>query len=186
MIAIIQSLELKWPFYVTTYLQISGNVGSVSTQLFSLDCLINDFGLDIDVIYLKALVNVLIYLGFLIASAAIFMLRSVLLKKTGEFNRFIILVIVLSIMLQPNSIQDTSDIFNCQEIEGTYYLIAEMTLQCYITDHQKWVLINNLYDFYFYIQDVYLWSADFIFLDFVLPFNLLVLLDLPQKGNRTN
>ena len=141
MIAIIQSLELKWPFYVTTYLQISGNVGSVSTQLFSLDCLINDFELNIKVIYLKALANVLIYLGFLFTSAWIFMFRKCLLKKHGEINRFIILVIVLSIILQPNSIKDTSDIFNCQEIEDKYYLIAEMTEECYTADHKKWVLI---------------------------------------------
>jgi len=57
-----------------------------------------------------------------------------------QTNKFIILVIVLSILIQPNSIKDTSDIFTCQEIEDKYYLTAEMTEECYTKNHEKWVL----------------------------------------------
>ena len=81
MIAIIHSLELKWPFYVSTYLRVSGNIGTVSTQLFSLDCLISDYDLNIEVIYLKALSNILIYVGFIFGAASIFIIKHVFNKK---------------------------------------------------------------------------------------------------------
>ena len=139
MIAIIHSLELKWPFYVSTYLRVSGNIGTVSTQLFSLDCLITDYELDIHVIYLKALANIMIYVGFLGGAAWIFALKNILAKKKKETSKFIILAIVISILMQPNNIKDTSDIFNCQTIDKTSYLIQEMKVECYTQDHEKWV-----------------------------------------------
>ena len=142
MIAIIHSLELKWPFYVTTYLRVSGNIGTVSTQLFSLDCLISDYDLNIEVIYLKALSNILIYVGFIFGAASILIIKHVFNKKKDETSKLIILVIVISILIQPNSIKDTSDIFNCQSISDKNYLIQEMKVECFTPDHTRWVIYN--------------------------------------------
>ena len=137
-LAIIFNLELKWPLYVRSYLQLSGSISSVNTQLFSLDCLINDYDLNIEVIYLKALSNILIYFGFLTAAVWIFIIK-LALNKQKDSNEFIILAIVVSILLQPNSIRDTSDIFNCLTINQKYYLVQEMKLECYTPEHTKWV-----------------------------------------------
>ena len=95
MISIIHNFELKWPFYVRTYLQISGNIGGVSTELFSFECLINDFDLDISVTYLKALADTFIYLGFLIVSAFLFLAKG-LVRKKADTTSFVILGIVLT------------------------------------------------------------------------------------------
>ena len=141
MIAIIHSLELKWPYYVATYLRVSGNVGSVNTQLFSLDCLISDYDLNIEVIYLKAMSNSLIYLGFIIGAAGVFLMKWVFYKIKNEKSKFIIFTIVISILMQPNTIKDTSDLFNCQSINEKKFLYEEMKVECYTPDHTRWVYL---------------------------------------------
>ena len=137
MIAIIHSLELKWPFYVASYLKITGNIGSISSQLLSLECLIAEFDLSISAIYLKALMNIIIH--FILIAIVIFLLKNFLMKNKNGNNQFIILFIVLSIMIQPNSIKETSDLFNCQRIQENSYLVKEMSLLCYTDAHFHWV-----------------------------------------------
>ena len=46
-------------------------------------------------------------------------------------------------MIQPNSIKETSNIFDCQEIENESYLSRQISILCYTFDHIDWVLINK-------------------------------------------
>lgn len=140
MISIIHNLQLKWPPYVTNYLKITGNVGTVSSQLFSLDCLIDDFDLKINSIYLKALSTIIIYVSFLGVSFVYFAIKQIFWRKKNQMTKFLILSIVLSVMIQPNSIKETSDIFNCHKIEEKSYLLEQMSVECYTEDHTHWVL----------------------------------------------
>ena len=141
-IAIIYNMELKWPTYVRNYLRLSGNVSTLNTQLFSLECLIADYNLNIEVIYMKSLLNILIYVGFLTAAAWFFFFKNFLHYKKDDFRKYIILAVVISIFMQPNSIKETSDIFNCQTINKKDYLIQEMKVECYTLDHMRWVFLN--------------------------------------------
>ena len=139
MVSIIHSLELKWPYYVANYLKITGNVGTISSELLSLDCLIYDYEINMSPIYLIALMNILIYAIFLLIASSYFMMRQILLNKKRQINKLIILAVVLSIMIQPNSIRETSNFFNCQEIENKSYLIRQISIVCYTSDHKEWV-----------------------------------------------
>jgi len=152
MIGIIQNLDLKWPSYVSSYSSITGNMGSVSTQFFSVDCLISDYNLEINSIYLKALTNIIIYVVFIFCAVIWFTLRKILFKKSNELDKFIILLIVLSIMIQPASIKETSYIFNCQKILDNYYMIKEISLQCYTQIHLKWVLLISHEQIIYFIK----------------------------------
>lgn len=139
MVSIIHNLQLKWPYYVSNYLKITGNFASVSTQLLSLECLITDYNLDISAIYLKALTTVLIYFGFLLVSSSFMIIRKFLFRGKDVKNQLILLIIVISVMIQPNSIKEISDIFNCTSVEDKSYLDSEMSVECYTTTHKKWV-----------------------------------------------
>ena len=141
MVSIIHSLELKWPYYVTTYMKVTGNIGTISSEFLSLDCLITDYNIDLNPIYLKALINVVIYVIFLGGAVIFFILIQIISKKRRKINNLIILTIVLSIMIQPNSIKETSDMFNCKEIEGQSYLIKQMSIPCYTSNHSDWVFL---------------------------------------------
>lgn len=149
MVSIIHNLQLKWPYYVNNYLKVSGNFASVSTQLLSLECLITDYNLDISAIYLKALSTVSIYFGFLLISSSFIMIKRFLSIGKEIKNQLILMIIVVSVIIQPNSIKELSDIFNCQIVDDKSYLDNEMSLECYTTNHKKWVFlyikINNFF-----------------------------------------
>ena len=139
MISIIQGLELKWPYYVSNYLKIIGSLGYISGNFFSVDCLINDYDINLKAIYLQAFLIFFIYVVFFSIAAGFFMIRRIFFKKKQEFNTFIILMIVLSIMIQPISLKQTSDLFNCQDIENTRYLVQQISIPCYTDEHNQWV-----------------------------------------------
>ena len=46
MLTIVQSFDLKWPFYVKNYLNFFASVGGgISPQVISVDCLLNDYNI---------------------------------------------------------------------------------------------------------------------------------------------
>ena len=140
MISIIYNLNLKWPYYVGNYLNVNGNLGSISTQILSLDCLISDYKLNIRAIYLKAVTNITVYVIFVSVAGIFFFFRKFVLRKKNQLYKYIILIIALSIMIQPNSIKETSDIFSCQPILERSYLIQQMSVECYTNSHMDWVV----------------------------------------------
>lgn len=141
LLALVQNLNLKWPPYVLNYLKTTGSIGTVSTQLFSLDCLIYDFNLNISAIYLKTLSTMLIYLGFLFAAGLYFGFKKFILKRKNQETKMMILVVVLSVLMQPNNIRDSSDTFVCLTINQKEYLREQMSLECYTSEHNFWVII---------------------------------------------
>lgn len=138
-IAIIHSLNMKWPPYVLSYLKTTGSIGTVSTQIFSLDCLIYDFKLDISVTYLKTLSTIVIYLGFLFLAILYFGFKKFVMKQKNQATKLIILAVVLSVLIQPNNIKESSDIFVCVKIDDKEYLRQQMSLECYTDQHNFWV-----------------------------------------------
>ena len=143
MISIIHTLQMKWPFYVTDFFQFLSYFGFFSTNIISLDCLLSDLKINISGIYLKALSNVIFYIFFLSLGVMIFVIRQFIFKRKGQFSKFIMFFLVFSIMIQPNSIKDTSDIFTCQKVDQTYYLVNQMSIECYTDDHVAWVYLTN-------------------------------------------
>lgn len=143
MIAIINSFSLKWPFYVSSYLNVSGNLGTISTQLFSLECLIYDFDLKINAIYLKALFTFVIYLSFLLSTLIVLLIEALILKQKQQKNTFIITIVVLSVLIQPNNLKEFFDIFNCVIINNKEYLSESISMECYSQEHKDWVILKN-------------------------------------------
>lgn len=137
--AIIHNLNLRWPTYVATYLKTSGSVGTVSSQIFSLDCFLNDFNFEIELIYFKAFFTTFLYLSLLSTSAFYFITKQMFLKRKNQFSKYIIFVVVLSILIQPNGIREASDIFTCIKIEDKEYVKQQMSVECYSRDHNFWV-----------------------------------------------
>jgi hypothetical protein len=136
-IAIIQSLELKWPFYVESYLNTYSTAGSVSTQTISLDCMINDYQIDIQAIYLETLFSS--FLPFFCFFCSGIALASVyFVKKKSQKIRFIVIVIVGSIFLQPMIIKILFKNLVCKKINNKSYLVQNLKIDCDSDSHLNW------------------------------------------------
>lgn len=133
-------MDLKWPFSLAYFMDFTGGFGNFSSQFLSLECFIFDYNLNINIIYLRVFVNSSIYVIFLIFSVLICIIRRFCYNQKKEQENFIIIFVVLSILLQPNSINDSSDIFNCQKIQTDFYLSKSVSTMCYTSNHKKWVI----------------------------------------------
>lgn len=136
-ISIIQSLELKWPFYVKSYMNVYNNAGSVSTQVISLDCMVNDYDLNIEMIYASTVFSII--LPFFCFFISFFALTTVyFLTKKSQKIRFIVIVIVGSIFLQPTIIKILFENLICKKINGISYLSSNLKIECDSDSHINW------------------------------------------------
>ena len=139
MLTIIQNFELKWPFYVRNYLNFFGSIGGgLTTQVVSMDCLLYDY--DIDTVSLYAQTGFLAVLPFIIyVFAGGYLFVNFLATKKSQMIRFVIVVIVVSIFLQPTIIKMLFDNLSCKVLENTKYLSQDMSVLCSSDSHFKWV-----------------------------------------------
>lgn len=139
MIAIIHSLDLRWPFYVSDYFSFIGRFGSAAGDIISLDCLIKDYNLEINNIHLKSIV-VIIFTILIIFFFGMILLIIRLKTKNNQRNRFFIICIIISIFLQPTILQILFDNLNYTNLNNTSYLTKNLLIKYYDEDHQEWVL----------------------------------------------
>ena len=138
MISIIQSLELKWPFYVRNYLNVYSNMGGISTQVLSFDCLLHYHGIETKAIYIQTLFtlilpNVIFFFSF------VFLSFIYLKQKKTQRIRFIVILVVVSIFLQPTIITILFDSLSCEKIESFHFLKANRLIDCNSDAHKQWV-----------------------------------------------
>lgn len=145
MISIIQSLELKWPFYVRNYMNVYSNIGGVSTQLLSFDCLLQDYEITTKTIYVQTIIALIIPVIIMIISFIVLAALSIKTKKSQQI-RLTVIFIVVSIFVQPSIIKSLFDNLSCKEIEGNKYLKANLSINCNSDSHVKWV--SKIYKFF--------------------------------------
>lgn len=138
MISIIQSLELKWPFYVRNFLNVYSNIGGVSNQILSVDCLLQHYNIQTESIYIQTVLTLII--PFAIFCVSMIILWVIYMKnKKPQTIRFIVIVIVVSIFLQPSIIKSLFDNITWEEIDGVSYLKADLLIDCDTNSQKEWV-----------------------------------------------
>jgi hypothetical protein len=135
-ISIVQSLELKWPFYAKAYLYAYSNMGNVSTKTVSLGCILNDLGYNIDAIYVETIFTISIpFITFLVA-VFLLMVINFVTKRTKRMTRMIVILIVSSIFLQPSIIRILYQNIVCKKIDEKNLLADNLNINC--DDQNKW------------------------------------------------
>lgn len=139
MIGIIKDLQLKWPYYVDNFFNFMMNFGFLSTGIMNTDCFVSDLQLETPTIYIKVLFTLTFYILFIMGGVGFFLFRHFIMARTKQFSRFIMFFLILSIMIQPNSIKEVTNLFVCQKVNKTSYLVNKMSVECYTEDHIFWV-----------------------------------------------
>lgn len=149
---LLQKLDLKWPDYVSNIYQSISKFGFISTDILSMDCFIGGIMLDLKGIYIRAVATFFFYILFMFLAVSFFFFGKFFLHRQNQFNRFILVFLVFSSMIQPTFIQQDSDIFTCKKVDDMNYIVNQMSVECYTNNHNKWVLLNKL----IYLIHVYL------------------------------
>ena len=140
LISIIHSFDLKWPFYVKEYLNIYSSAGNLSDQAISFECLLFDYEISIKPVYFQTCFTILIpFTTYLLAFILLFLKLVLFHKKRRELNtKFVVIVIVSSIFLQPNIIKVLYKNLICKKIDDDYLLTHNYSINCNSDSHSKW------------------------------------------------
>ena len=184
MLTLVSSLQLKWPSYLNSYFQTSNNMGSFSTQVISFDCLNEDYNIQISSIYIKPLAILLVYIFLFALALMIFLVERSCFRSRFKMSKLLIMIIVLNTMIQPNSLRETADILNCQNVIDKKYLVEKISLECYTDEHQFWVFFFKKKIFIFFYKillDLCFCFTSAVLLDYFLSNRMSVLPHLLQK-----
>ena len=138
MIAIIHSMDLKWPFYVENYLSFATKIGVSATEIVSFECIMWDFHVIEKYIHIKALIDLIIPFFFVTIIICVLIPFRIFTKKT-QIHRIVVSFIVLSAFLQPNILQSLFNNISTIDLDNKTYLNNELTLEYYDENHQQWV-----------------------------------------------
>lgn len=141
MISIVRSFNLQWPSYVENYLEIFTNMGGVSTQVISPDCLLQDYKINVENIYIQTSLILILPFAIFLFSYIILTICSFLRKKNGG-NRLIVIIIVVSIFVQPAVIKSLFNNLKCKTIENQQYLYANVMINCNSEGYLRWVIFS--------------------------------------------
>lgn len=141
LIAIVQNLGIKWPFYSRNYFNFFENFGSVSTQAISLDCILNDFEFKIESLYAQTIFGLSLPLLTMFFARIIIGFIHILTENSRQTTRFIVIVIVSCIFLQPAIIKILYANISCKKIEESMYLKANFKIRCDSDAREQWLIL---------------------------------------------
>ena len=140
-ITIMQEFELKWPFYVRNYLKFFASMGGgLSPQVISFDCVFDDYNVDMNSLYAQTFVMSLLPLAIYVI-AGVVLLVFLFITRNPQMIRFIVVVIVVSLFLQPSIINTLFQNLSCRQIDNGNYLSKNLNISCDSDSYKNWVLI---------------------------------------------
>ena len=132
------SFNLEWPDLVLEIFSYQEEAGTVTDQVFSVDCYIASNGkADSKVFYTKLVVFVIIPVILLAVAFAFWMFYAVYRHNyTFLKNEFVGTFVILFFLVHPNIIKALFSAFSCEEIDpGEYWLVNDLAIQCFNSDH---------------------------------------------------
>lgn len=143
-LAIIIAINFKWPFYVYTYFEIAGFLGSISSQTLSFDCILKDFQIQESPVHIKFMIFVILPFFIWILLILFDVIQNLKnRKKSINKEKIFTYFIIVSNYLQPFILQTIFDNLKCKELDGKSYLYKEMLIDCESENHQ--FLVNFYY-----------------------------------------
>lgn len=145
MVVVAAGLNVNWPGFVSVFLSGQETVGSVAEQLFSYECLAQEFSTTENMFYRKiAAATALPGLLFLGAILIWLGLRFCTQMKS-LLNKSVASLVMILFMLHPSITKSTFAIFACTEIKrDQFWVTADMSLRCWEFEHVRFILVLAL------------------------------------------
>lgn len=149
-ITIMQEFEMKWPFYARNYLKFFASMGGgLSPQVISFDCVFDDHDINIYSLYAQTFVMSLLPLAIYVI-AGVVLLVFFFTTRNPQMIRFIVVLIVVSLFLQPSIINTLFQNLSCRQIDNGNYLTKNLDISCDSDSYKNWVILgvfNSFCDF---------------------------------------
>jgi hypothetical protein len=144
MIVVAASLNLNWPSFVTVFLNGQETAGSVTEQLFSYDCLMQEMSMT-KLYYTKIAAYALMPAALMLFAIFIWMLIRVCFNVGELVQKSIATLVLIIFVLHPGLSKMMFLMFSCQEIKpGEFWLVSDLSLLCWSADHIRYILMVSV------------------------------------------
>lgn len=138
-ISILKFIKLDWPVYISDYFNYFAYL-SYCNQIFSFDCIFDDFEIKFQKLYVKTMVFQLF--PFVICFMTwVFLL---MMRSRDKTVKIIVVLLVVFTFFLPSGISQQLESIKCKDIEGKSYLMSNLNYICYSDEHKNWVFYTLL------------------------------------------
>ena len=148
MVSITQNVKFQWPIYLKQYFNFFSYL-SFTTQIFSLDCVLEGYEVDFLPLFFKSLITEVLPFASAILACFYFSFRIFSGKKKEKeeiITKIIVVVFIVFTYSQSSIIFQLLQMVSCIEINGVEYLSSDVSYICYNSKHNKWVIIIIILD----------------------------------------
>ena len=141
MVVVAASLNMNWPGFVSLFLNGQETVGSVTDQLFSFECLGQEFFTMEGIFYKKIIGYVVLPVLLLLLAVVLWGFVKLVTKMKAIPHKVVTSMVIIVFVLHPSLTKITFSIFSCSELlPHQYWLITDMSIRCWDLPHLKNIL----------------------------------------------
>jgi len=145
MVVVAAGLNVNWPGFVSLFLNGQETVGSVAEQLFSYECLAQEFATNSGMFYRKIAANTALPGILFLGAACIWTGLRIFTQMKSLLNKSVASLVMILFMLHPSISKSTFAIFACTQIKNNeLWVTADMSLRCWDYEHVKYILLIAL------------------------------------------
>lgn len=139
------SFQLQWPTYVQELFKIQQSAGSVTEQIFSIDCFLDNSETDTQARTVRSKLIMLSILPLLLLGGSIvvwFPLAVIMRKFAYLKNELATTMVVLFFLVHPSLVKFMFDYFNCRRLdEGELWMSSYLNIPCWDSTYYKYAWI---------------------------------------------
>ena len=144
MVVVAASLNINWPDFVSLFLNGQDSAGAVAEQLFSVDCIMQDFSSK-SVYYTKLQSTALIPAGLLFLAIIVWSGISLCSRIASIWHKVVASLVMILFIMHPSLTKTMFALYSCKEIKpGELWLVADFSLRCWNTEHIRSILIVSI------------------------------------------
>lgn len=142
LMSIMSSFKFNWPGLMLELFNVTSQVDSSTSQIFSIDCMIEDQEPFYIKLIILAILPTVLAIVLLIVWGAIYCVFYFKTEKIEHcMSKVIGSITVVFFLIHPTIITFMFASFNCMEIEsGEYWLLADLEIKCWKGDHLTYAL----------------------------------------------
>lgn len=141
LLAITQNIPRKVPSYFKAVSSTQSNSIFFPSQIMSFDCFVNKSrNREESTLFIRTVLIALLPFGVVLSNAVFWTIKKGMSKNNDVFDKFVASLVVSMFFVHPIIINSMAKIFSCFQIDNDYYMVADMKLNCFNSDHHFYIL----------------------------------------------
>jgi hypothetical protein len=144
MVVVAASLNLNWPDFVAIFLNGQDTAGSMTEQLFSFDCIMQDMSVK-GMFYTKLAGTAVMPAALLLLCLGVWGAISLCSRIDRLLHKLVASLVMILFVLHPSLTKAMFALFSCLQLKPTeLWLVSDLSLQCWTQEHIKNIIMVSI------------------------------------------